>query len=155
MENLRLNHLELAEINFQTSYRLCPTDPLVSNELGVLEYNKGRYDHAIAWFQRSIEKCPRGEGMTSWEAVFVNLGHALRKQHRYEDAIQQYQRALVYRPNQAGTFTAIGFAYHLQDKFRLAIENYQAALMRDNNDQFAQEMLQKAVEDRLQSATIL
>lgn len=155
MENLRLNHLELAEINFTTSYRLCPQDPLVSNELGVLEYNKGNYGTAIERFQRSIERCPRGEGMTSWAPVFVNLGHALRKQRRYEDAIQQYQRALVYRPNQAGILTAIGFTYHLQDKFRLAIENYQAALIRNQNDQFAQEMVKKALDDRLQSATIL
>eukprot|EP00210_Caulerpa_lentillifera_P004795 g4577.t1 len=149
MENLRLNNNELAEINFQTAYRLCPTDPLVSNELGVLEYNKGKFDHAVAWFQRAIDKMPRGEGMTSWEAIFVNLGHALRKQGRYDDAIRQYQRALVYRPDQGSTFTAIGFTYHLQDKFRLAIENYQSALIHDRNDQFAHDLLQKAAENEV------
>ena len=44
----------------------------------------------------------------------VNLGHVLRKQRRYPEAVSRYLQALALAPTQAGTFVALGFTYHLQ-----------------------------------------
>ncbi len=44
----------------------------------------------------------------------VNLGHCYRKQQRWDDAIQVYERALGLCPGQAGTYAALGFTRHLK-----------------------------------------
>lgn len=49
-----------------------------------------------------------------WEPIVVNLGHCYRKQQRWDDAIQVYERALGLCPGQAGTYAALGFTRHLK-----------------------------------------
>ena len=44
----------------------------------------------------------------------MNLGHCYRKQQRWDDAIQVYERALGLCPGQAGTYAALGFTRHLK-----------------------------------------
>lgn len=44
----------------------------------------------------------------------VNLGHCYRKQHRWSEAIQVYERALGLCPGQASTYAALGFTKHLK-----------------------------------------
>ena len=44
----------------------------------------------------------------------MNLGHTLRKQRRYDEAVQMLQRALGLCPGQPGTYSALGYTYHLQ-----------------------------------------
>ena len=58
------------------------------------------------------------------EATLVNLGHTLRKQGLYAEAVESYQRALGLRPGQPGTYSALGYTYHLQGDFDGAIEQY-------------------------------
>lgn len=83
----------------------------------------------------------------AWEPTLINLGHALRKQCRYTDAIKQYQKALGLCPLRGSTFTALGFSYHLQIRVPQAIEHYHKALALNPEDQFAQDMLQIAVQE--------
>ena len=49
-----------------------------------------------------------------WEPLVVNLGHCYRKQQRWDDAVQVYERALGLCPGQAGTYAALGFTRHLK-----------------------------------------
>ena len=51
-----------------------------------------------------------------WEPLVVNLGHCYRKQQRWDEAIQVYERALGLCPGQAGTYAALGFTRHLKVK---------------------------------------
>ena len=44
----------------------------------------------------------------------VNLGHCYRKQQRWDEAIQVYERALGLCPGQSGTYAALGFTRHLK-----------------------------------------
>lgn len=53
-----MNNLPLAERMFQCSKDLCPLDPLVYNELGVLAFRNGEYGEAVAWFRRALELLP-------------------------------------------------------------------------------------------------
>ena len=53
-------------------------------------------------------------GVVGWEPLVVNLGHCYRKQQRWDDAIQVYERALGLCPGQAGTYAALGFTRHLK-----------------------------------------
>ena len=44
----------------------------------------------------------------------MNLGHTLRKQKRYSEAIKMLEKALSLSLGQAGTYSALGYTYHLQ-----------------------------------------
>ena len=44
----------------------------------------------------------------------VNLGHCYRKQQRWAEAVQVYERALGLCPGQASTYAALGFTKHLK-----------------------------------------
>jgi tetratricopeptide (TPR) repeat protein len=57
-----LGHEEVAEKDFETSPRRCPLDE-VSNNLGVLEARRGRYDEALANFERAYQGDPFGCGL--------------------------------------------------------------------------------------------
>eukprot|EP00210_Caulerpa_lentillifera_P003465 g3307.t1 len=150
MEQLRLQNYVQAKIDFARVYEICPEDPLIANELGVMEYLEGNYEVAVNWFQQALDKVPRENGIENWVNLFINLGHALRKQRRYEDAIAQYQKGLLYAPNKSCFYTALGFTYHLQFKLEVAIEHYQKALSMKYYDQFATDMLNQALEDKLE-----
>lgn len=65
---------------------ICPKDPLVCNELGVVLYRNGEYEQAEAYLQRALQLIA-GPPSSAWEPTIVNLGHVLRKQRRYREAL--------------------------------------------------------------------
>ncbi|CAD7705302.1 unnamed protein product [Ostreobium quekettii] len=60
MEYMRMNNLNLAQRMFMNALDLCPTDPLVCNELGVFAYRSGDYSEAVAWLRRAQDLVPGG-----------------------------------------------------------------------------------------------
>jgi tetratricopeptide (TPR) repeat protein len=52
----------------------------------------------------------------AWEATVVNLGHTLRKQQKFEDAVEWYTQALALNPRGSSTHGALGYTYHLEGK---------------------------------------
>ena len=56
--------------------------------------------------------------------MVVNLGHCYRKQQRWDDAVQVYERALGLCPGQAGTYAALGFTRHLKVTSNVLSEYY-------------------------------
>jgi anaphase-promoting complex subunit 6 len=58
MEYQRMNNTHLAEQMFNAAHRLCPTDPLVCSELGVLNYRARDYAKAEQWLLRALDLVP-------------------------------------------------------------------------------------------------
>jgi tetratricopeptide (TPR) repeat protein len=58
MEYQRMSNLHLAEHMFNQAYAVCPTDPLVSHELGVLAYKNGQHATAVKWFKDALQMLP-------------------------------------------------------------------------------------------------
>ena len=87
------------------------------------------------------------------EPIVSNLGHAYRKQGKYELAIVHYNMALGYSPREASTFAALGFAYHLKGDTNSAIESYHKALGLKPEDTFVFQMLNKALEESVQQGS--
>lgn len=92
---------------------------------GNRSYYEGKYPEAEVGYRRALEK-----SITSYEANF-NLGGALYKQGRYDDAAASYQKLTqdgtdIHR--QASTFYNLGNTYLKQRKLDEAIEAYKSAL---------------------------
>ncbi|EIE23608.1 TPR-like protein [Coccomyxa subellipsoidea C-169] len=145
-EYARMNNTALAEQLLLSAHRMCPQDPLPCNELGCLLFRARSYDAAERWLSRALERVP-GRLTEAWEPTVVNLGHTLRKQRRYSEAIQMLERALGLCPGQPGTYSALGYTYHLQGRMQEAIDNYHKALSLRPDDTFTAEMLTVAVEE--------
>ena len=151
MEYRRANNLSLAEQFFAKSRGICPADPLVHNELGVLAYRNKDYAKAVQHLLDAVALVPLPL-TDEWEASVVNVAHAYRKMNDFDAAIEWYERALSLAPRCAGTHTALGFTHQLKGNFQTnmseAIECYHRALSLRPDDTFAQEMLTLALIDQ-------
>ncbi len=50
----------------------------------------------------------------AWEPTWLALGHALRRQRRYDDAAEALHTALQLAPGRGATRTALAFTLQLQ-----------------------------------------
>ncbi|KAH7292522.1 hypothetical protein KP509_29G072200 [Ceratopteris richardii] len=146
MEYLRTNNLNLAQQFFMNARRICPTDPLIFNEMGVMAYRNKDYEAAVRNFRKTLRLIPLPL-TEAWEATVVNLAHSLRKLMFYTEAITFYEKALALSSRSAGTYAALGFTHHLQGNTTLAIEYYHKALGLKPDDTFTVEMLNTALAD--------
>ena len=80
MQHLQANNLLSADEYLSTSFQLCKGDPLVYNELGVMHYQKFKYDDAIYCFKKALNLVEETKCRPQvWETTWMNLGHAFRK----------------------------------------------------------------------------
>ena len=139
-EFLRTNNLKLSEQLLVQSSRMCPSDPLVYNELGVVVYKQNRFSEAVRCFEQAIAKSKSPSA-----AYCANLGHAYRKLGDLDKAVQCYTSAMAIEPRSADVHSAIGLAYHLKGNLIRAIEYYHQALGFRSTDTFTSALLDKAL----------
>lgn len=145
MEYMRTHSYKLAEQFFMQAKTICPSDPLVYNELGVVAYNMKEYNKAVLWFEKTLKHIPSLSQL--WEPTVINLAHAYRKLKIYHEAISCYERALALSTRSLSTYAGLAYTYHLQDNFTAAITCYHKALWLKPDDQFCTEMLSLALVD--------
>ncbi|KRH26164.1 hypothetical protein GLYMA_12G156300v4 [Glycine max] len=146
MECMRTHSYKLAEQFFTQAKSICPSDPLVYNELGVVAYHMEEYKKAAWWFEKTLALVPTTLS-EMWESTVVNLAHAYRKLTMYQDAISYYEKALALSTRSVSTYAGLAYTYHLQDDFTTAISYYHKALWLKPDDQFCTEMLSWALID--------
>ncbi|XP_031406421.1 anaphase-promoting complex subunit 6 isoform X2 [Punica granatum] len=146
MEYMRTHSFKLAEQFFMQAKSICPTDPLVYNELGVVAYHKKEYDKAVCWFEKTLAHIPSALSEI-WEPTVVNLGHVYRKLKMFNEAIKTYEKALTLSTRSVSTYAGLAYTYHLQDNFAVAIDMYEKALWLKPDDKFCGEMLAIALEE--------
>ncbi|GMN54359.1 hypothetical protein TIFTF001_023480 [Ficus carica] len=137
MEYMRTRSFKLAE----QAKSICPSDPLVYNELGVVAYNMKEYSKAIRWFEKTLALIPSAL-CEMWEPTVVNFAHACRKLKLYEEAIANYEKALALSTNSVSTYAGLAYTYHLQ------------ALWFKPDDQFCTEMLSLALVDECRCGVV-
>ncbi|KAK7257149.1 hypothetical protein RIF29_30915 [Crotalaria pallida] len=145
MECMRTRSFKLAEQFFMQSKAICPSDPLVYNELGVVAYHMQEYKKAVWWFEKTFALIQTSLS-EMWEPTVVNLAHAYRKLKMYNEAISYYEKALTLSTS-VSTYAGLAYTYHLQDDFTTAITYYHKALWMKPDDQFCTEMLSSALID--------
>uniref|UniRef100_A0A383WBY8 Uncharacterized protein n=1 Tax=Tetradesmus obliquus TaxID=3088 RepID=A0A383WBY8_TETOB len=143
----RMNNLHLCERCFLQAHAMCPHDPAVAHELGVLAYRNRQYEAAAGWLTRALELLPGGKVTRAWQATLVNLGHVMRKQQRYSRAIQLYEQALSLSLHDAGCHAGLAYTHQLMGSSGAAVEHYHKALALRPDDAFAAEMLGLALQE--------
>ncbi|PON98465.1 N-terminal acetyltransferase A, auxiliary subunit [Trema orientale] len=146
MEYMRTRSFKLAEQFFMQAKSICPSDPLVYNELGVVAYHMKEYNKSVRWFEKTLAHIPSPLS-EMWEPTVINLAHACRKLKLYEEAISYYEKALALSTKSVSTYAGLAYTYHLQDNFTAAITYYHKALWLKPDDQFCTEMLSLALVD--------
>ncbi|KAK1321426.1 Anaphase-promoting complex subunit 6 [Acorus calamus] len=154
MECMRTHNFKLAEQFFMQAKSICPSDPLVYNELGVVAYHTKEYQKAVRWFEKTLASISYSLS-EMWEPTLVNFAHALRKLKMYREAISYYEKALALSTRSLSTYAGLAYTYHLQDDFNSAITYYHKALWLKPDDQFCTEMLTLALEDECYRGTDL
>lgn len=153
MEYLRTNNLPLAKHFLRGAQRLCPSDPMVSNELGVVELRQGNYNEAeeiflevLELFQSLPERAPLRDACES--SVF-NLGQTYRKKRDFPEAARYFELALTLRPRDAALRAALGAIYHVFGGAYVhrAVDCYHVALGIRPDDTFSSEMLTRALKE--------
>ncbi|MCE0497749.1 MAG: tetratricopeptide repeat protein, partial [Methylacidiphilales bacterium] len=106
-----------------------PTCWMANYNLGLILFQKGRGDEAIAHYQKALEINP------NYAEAHNNLGNALFQKGQVDEAIGQYQKALEIDSNFSLACNNLGFALAQKGRVDEAIGQYQKALEIDpNND---------------------
>ncbi|URE36296.1 Tetratricopeptide repeat [Musa troglodytarum] len=88
MEYMRTHNYKLAEQFLLQAKKICPSDPLVYNELGVVAYHMKEYQKAVQWFEMTLD-CVSSSLSEMWEPTLDN----------FDAAITYYHKALWLDPN--------------------------------------------------------
>ncbi|KAL8711701.1 MAG: hypothetical protein Q9220_003872 [cf. Caloplaca sp. 1 TL-2023] len=92
MQHLQLNNLNLAHEHLTTALELCDSDPLLLNELGVVFYHLDYLQEAVGMFHKALAVAAEIDSEpTFWLSTKANLGHAYRRQHQWQLALECFQ----------------------------------------------------------------
>ncbi|RHY34789.1 hypothetical protein DYB32_000650 [Aphanomyces invadans] len=86
MEHYRINNLPSALQLVVQARTVCPTDPLVYNELGAVYFRQRKYRAAIEMFSKALTLC----GHLPQASTHFGLGFTYHMQNRLDDAIESY-----------------------------------------------------------------
>ena len=149
IEYNKTNNPKLAERFFNQALSIAPHDPTIKHELGQIAFQNGNYSKAEKCFREALENVQNlcsGVILDIWEPLVNNLGHAIRKQGKYEEALEYHQQALVLVPQNSHTLSAIGFVHSLLGNYEQAISYFHKALSLRKDDTFSVQMLGQALE---------
>lgn len=105
-----------------------PNDPNAYNIRGAALGKAGRYDDAIADFNRALQINPR------FAQAYANRGLVYRLKDDDANAVADYNRALQVNPEYANAYVRRGNVYRRQNQLALALEDYNRAIKIDRTD---------------------
>ncbi|KAJ7933562.1 hypothetical protein B0H13DRAFT_1953082 [Mycena leptocephala] len=153
MENITLSKYTLADEALKAAQAICDCDPLLIGELGVMAFNHGQYEKALALFREALDLAQVTQNLEkSWATTYLNVGTCFRKLKRYQDAQSAYHKALELDPQHPVALGFLGLVYHLTDNLDKAIVKYHEALCVDRLNPHVMELLQIALD---QTSTLL
>ncbi|CAG0893647.1 unnamed protein product, partial [Darwinula stevensoni] len=152
------NAPRMAESFFKQALDIAPWDPYALSEMGSIAFHSGQHEkaerllrEALVQVEASCEKHPIPD---TWEPLFNNLGHVYRKLVKYDEALQYHSKALLLRPRNASTLSAIGFIHALKGEMNEAIEYLHRALGLRPDDTFSTSLLNTCLEIVLASDSL-
>jgi protein O-mannosyl-transferase len=110
------------EVLWQTTLAKNPGCWVAHNNLGIVLFQKGKIDKAIAHYRATLEMQP-----DFWDADY-NLGSALLQKGEVDDAILYCERAVEGEPNDPDAQVSLGNALAQKGRLDEAIGHYEKAL---------------------------
>ena len=86
---------------------------------------------------------PRTLRLQSWEVQYYKKGLDHGKLEKYQEAIENFNKAIELDPNSVSFYFARGDVYEILRKYEEAINDYNKAIELDPNCKFAIENLKK------------
>jgi tetratricopeptide (TPR) repeat protein len=131
----RRGDVKLAEQEWREALRLAPNDSTISNNLGLVCTNQGRYTEAVSFFRKAIELKPDDPN------PHLNLGIAYEKTGQHGAAETEFRAALSLSPqqNNSEAHFKLGALYVSMGRRAEGLREYQAGLKSDpeNRDALA------------------
>ena len=147
MQNLALGNLRLAREYLRAAWDICTVDPLLLNELGVVFYQEEEWDQAIRCFGQALEIAANIEAEPrAYVSTRANLGHALRRVGRLEEALECFDEVLRQGGRDAQTFSAKGLVLLEMGDTRAATVALHEALAVSPQDPIATDLLTRAMD---------
>ena len=119
---------------FQYAYTALFTEEdaaYLMNTLSSLHLDNHRYDSAIFYALRAIDRAPK------WRYPYVNLAFAYRSLAQTDLAVKYYRKAIELDPGNADAWVDLGSYYHTIGRVDSAIFNYRQALAIEPKNTYA------------------
>ena len=108
--------------------RIDPSDAGAHNNLGVLYFNKGLYEEAVAAFTQALELDPKMQvAQRNLEVAYFNTGY-------YDQRVTELRERIRLRPNDRDARWDLGRAFALLGQHEDAIPEFRALLQQRPND---------------------
>ncbi|KAL6931862.1 hypothetical protein ACO0R3_003329 [Hanseniaspora guilliermondii] len=163
MQHLIKRNLTTSESYLKMALLINSTDPLLLNELGVINYQRGNYTEAKKYFKKAndviskirsstilteygIEESNFHANSKIWSGIFVNLGHTYRKLNQLEKALMCFEAISVTTKLNTNTLTSMALVCLKLMKLDRCIEYLHKALEVNPENTMASDLLQKALE---------
>ena len=125
---LKLGRPDEARESFIESIRLDPSQPLAWFDLGVLEASTGHETLAIECYDRALDLDPDQP-----ESRF-NRGNALRRQKKYQRAVQDFERVCALRPGNTSAWLAEAVCHIRLGNHEHALKRCRLGLLATDNN---------------------
>ncbi|ODV76973.1 TPR-like protein [Suhomyces tanzawaensis NRRL Y-17324] len=148
MQHLQMSNLNLAEEYLLASYQICSSDPLLLNELGVINFHKNNLMKAELFLQEALgaAKYLNSDSKT-WISIHTNLGHVYRRGSQPYKALDCFNQVLkISNRNDCNILSAMGLIYLKLGNYFRAIDILHDALAISPSDPVASDLLKRTLE---------
>ncbi|ODV92786.1 hypothetical protein CANCADRAFT_14857, partial [Tortispora caseinolytica NRRL Y-17796] len=148
MQHTQLNNFLTAEEYMKSAFTLCPNDPLVLNEIGVLHYHKGNYPEALSYLQKAMDVVEKFESdFTASISIKSNLAHVYRNIGKLDESLALFLQVERLVTSNAPLQSAIGLVYLLKRDYLEAIQHFNNALFINPTDAVSNDFMRRALEE--------
>jgi anaphase-promoting complex subunit 6 len=147
MEFIRTNNFKTAFNIFQNALMLNKNDPLVFNEIGVVNFKQKKYEDAENNFINGLKLCNFNDRSVTMMTILINYGHCLGKMRKFKEAIDVYMKVYLIDSRNVDVLNAIGSVLSFVGKFNEALDFLHRANFIKSNDGFSTDMINKCIND--------
>jgi len=119
-----------AEIIYRQVIEEDPNNASALNLYGILLYQHNRFNEAVEYARKAVEINPNSYFCT-------NLGNIYKETGKMDLAIDLYNQALEYEPDNAKVYFNLGYSYKIKNELNTAIEYYKRSVELDPSNQAA------------------
>ncbi|GAM29254.1 hypothetical protein SAMD00019534_124300 [Acytostelium subglobosum LB1] len=130
MELIGVHNLNLAEQYLAQAKDICPYDPLVYNEMGVIAYKNNTFGNAIQFFLKSLEIATKNSALSSLSNNNNNINNnssLLSSSSSSMSAIARRQQQPRYTVAMEATLFNLAHSYRKTRQFDKAVHYYRIA----------------------------